>query len=116
MTKSLSFMAALFVLLASPLLSEAATKKYYCSPQQIDIGESTILVHLADDQIFEIDTLLVDQGGVYFTEDAMRCYECRRWNAPTNDKSTKNICSYECRRWNAPTNDKSTKNICHVGD
>lgn len=88
MLKRMSLMISLFAFLTLPLCAEEQnSKKFYCSPEQVELNESMILVHL-DRNTIEIDKLFVDQGGIYFNEDAMRCFYCRR---PLNPK---NIC--EC--------------------
>ena len=61
-----------------------SAKKYYCNAGQIELTDSMILVHLGD-QTYEADAILSDQGGLYFTEDALRCTYCRR---PLNPKNT----------------------------
>ncbi|MCC5831967.1 MAG: hypothetical protein JJU12_02870 [Chlamydiales bacterium] len=85
MLKRFSLAISLFALIALPLTAEELnSKKFYCSPEQVELGETVILVHL-DWSTIEIDKLLVDQGGIYFNEDAMRCFYCRR---PINPKNT----------------------------
>ena len=59
-----------------------SAKKYYCCADQVEVSDSMILIHL-DDTIYELDSLLVDQGGVYFMENMLRCTYCRR---PVNPK------------------------------
>lgn len=76
------------MLFASAFAGEmGSAKKYYCDTQQIELTETMILVHLPEGT-FEADALLADQGGLYITEEALRCIECRR---PVNPR---NIC--EC--------------------
>jgi hypothetical protein len=60
-----------------------AAKKYYCNAEQIELTDAMILVHL-NDKLFETDAILTDQGGVYFTEDMLRCTYCRRQISPQN--------------------------------
>lgn len=57
-------------------------KKYYCQVDQIEITNEMILVHVNGDT-FELGSLMVDQGGIYYTEDTLRCTYCRR---PVNPK------------------------------
>lgn len=66
-------------------------KKYYCSSEQIELTDSTIFIHTTEG-IIELDALLVDQGGVYFTNANMRCPDCRRPYGPSRD--TRDICEY----------------------
>lgn len=66
-------------------------KKHYCSPEQIEINDSAILILLGEN-VCEIDNLLVDQGGLYFHENSLRCFECRRpINRPINPR---HVCEY----------------------
>lgn len=112
---------ALVCLLSSlflPLMAQEhlpSAKKYYCAADQIELTDSMILVHL-EDQIFELDSLFVDQGGIYFVEDMLRCTFCRRTLNPQNSCdclpnckpiNPKNICDYnpQCKPINP-------KNIC----
>ena len=62
-----------------------SAKKYYCNAEQIELTDSMILIHLEDNQ-YELDGLLTDQGGLYFTEEMLRCTYSHR--------PLKNIC--EC--------------------
>jgi hypothetical protein len=73
----------LFFLTLSLFAEDQNFNKLYCSPEQIELTDSMILVHLKQNT-FEIDQLLVDQGGIYFQEEAMRCYYCRRTLNPKN--------------------------------
>ncbi|MFZ0565956.1 MAG: hypothetical protein WAM28_07215 [Chlamydiales bacterium] len=78
-----------FSLFAISSLSAAESKddeakKYYCSAEQLKLGDSRILVNFEGETI-EIDALLADQGGIYFTSEAKRCFYCRR---PLNPKNT----------------------------
>lgn len=84
-------LACFFVCLFAPLAaeSEQPAMKYYCNAEQIEITDDMILIHLTD-ITYELDALLVDQGGIYFTDDMLRCTYCRR---PSKHK---NIC--ECPR------------------
>lgn len=86
MLKRVTLLISLFAVLSLPMLAEELNnpKKYYCSPEQVELNDTIILVHLGKNTI-EIDKLLVDQGGIYFPEDAMRCFYCRR---PLNPKNT----------------------------
>jgi hypothetical protein len=59
-------------------------KKFYFRADQIELTDSMILIHL-ENQTFEIDAIAVDQGGIYFTENMLRCTYCRR---PLNPKNT----------------------------
>jgi hypothetical protein len=61
-----------------------SARKYYCNAEQIELTDSTIFVHLHG-KVFEIDSILTDQGGIYFVEDTLRCVYCRR---PLNPKNT----------------------------
>jgi|GEM_PF-3191561 len=54
-----------------------ASEKYYLTPDQIAISEETIYVQL-DDALVEVDTLLVDQGGLYMSDNNIRCAQCHR--------------------------------------
>jgi hypothetical protein len=77
----------LFAFLFLPVFAQEhppLAKKYYCSAQQIELTDSVILVHM-NGNTFEVDSILVDQGGIYFTEDRLRCINCRR---PLNPKNT----------------------------
>ncbi len=71
----------------SVLFASQQEAKHYCSPSEIEIYESMILVHV-EDEIFETDSLLSDQGGVYFLANRLRCPECHK---PLNPKNT---CEY----------------------
>ena len=72
------------MLFASAFAGElGGAKKYYCNIHQIQLTESMILVHLPEGT-FEADALLADQGGLYITEEALRCIECRRPVDPRN--------------------------------
>lgn len=83
--KNVSLLISLFAFLTVPVFAtELNANKCYCSPEQVELNESTILVHV-DRNTFEIDQLHVDQGGIYFNEDAMRCLYCRK---PLNPKNT----------------------------
>lgn len=73
-----------FSTLFAHTLPPFADGKIYCLPEQIELRSSIIVVHL-DDQVFEVDALLVDQGGIFFLKDMMRCLHCRR---PLNPKHT----------------------------
>ncbi|MEZ5315298.1 MAG: hypothetical protein R3E91_03690 [Chlamydiales bacterium] len=85
MLKNICIMLALFLsFFICPIEGKQETKKFYCSPEQLEINQSMILVHL-DCKMVEIDQLLVDQGGIYFNQEAMRCFYCRR---PFNLKNT----------------------------
>lgn len=86
--KHITLLISLFTLLAFPLFANDA--KHYCSPDQIELNNTTILVHL-DTNTVEVDTLFADQGGIYFNENGMRCLQCRRTLNP------KNTC--ECPVW-----------------
>lgn len=79
-----SFMIAVFAFLVLPVFAEENSKKIYCSSGQVELNDSMILIHL-DSNTVEIDKLHVDQGGIYFCENAMRCFYCRR---PLNPKNT----------------------------
>lgn len=81
----LTWLAMLFAPAFAGEMSGA--KKHYCDIQEIELTASMILVHLPEGT-FEADALLADQGGLYITEEALRCIECRR---PVNPR---NIC--EC--------------------
>lgn len=65
-------------------------KKYYCSSEQIELTDTTIFIHTTEGTI-ELDALHVDQGGVYFTNENMRCPDCRR---PYDPRDTRDICEY----------------------
>lgn len=69
----------------------SSLKKYYCSSDQLEITDTTIFVHTTEG-IIELDALLVDQGGVYFTNESMRCPDCRRPFGPSRD--TRDICEF----------------------
>ncbi|MCH9626831.1 MAG: hypothetical protein S4CHLAM2_04620 [Chlamydiales bacterium] len=85
MLKYASLLLSLFALLSFPTFAEeTSAQKHYCSAEQVELNDAVILVHL-DRNLVEIDTLLVDQGGIYFNEDAVRCFYCRR---PLNPKNT----------------------------
>lgn len=85
MLKRMSLLLSLLAFLTLPALGEELNeKKHYCTPEQVELSPVTILVHL-DRNIIEIDRLSVDQGGIYFYEDSMRCFYCRR---PINPKNT----------------------------
>jgi len=81
------FFVSLFASVSAQDNTPPSLKKYYCNAEQIELTDSMILVHL-EEKIFEIDSLLSDQGGLYFTEEMLRCTYCRRPVRP------KNIC--EC--------------------
>lgn len=76
-----------FVMCCASLLAKAEETKHYCTPTDIEINDSMILIHL-EDKTFETDTLLTDQGGVYVLTNALRCPECRKSLNP------KNTCEY----------------------
>ncbi len=85
-------LCTLFALVFSPLfadttISDDNSQKHYCSTSDVEIYETTILVHV-EDEVFETDSLLVDQGGIYYLENRLRCPECRK---PLNPKNT---CEY----------------------
>ena len=63
-------------------------RKFYCHPEQIEISDSTIHV-LLEEGVYEIDSLAVDQGGIYFTENMVRSINCCR-TTPTS--YTKSLC------------------------
>lgn len=73
---------------APALFAEQGNTKHYCAPHEIEIHDSMIVVHV-DDEIFETDTLLSDQGGIYVLESSLRCLECRRGGL-----NPKNTCKY----------------------
>lgn len=83
----MKYTALLFIgmimLFASAFAGEISAKKYYCDMHQIQLTESMILVHLPEGT-FEADALHADQGGLYFTEESLRCIECRRPVDPRN--------------------------------
>ncbi len=83
----LIFCSLFFMSVLSADDTNECVKKQYCSAEQIELTDATIFVNLKEG-VIEIDSLLVDQGGIYFTEDMKRCVWCRR---PLNPK---NIC--EC--------------------
>lgn len=82
MKKGCLFLTLLALASFSGFADEA--KKHYCSPEQVELSDALILVHLENKNPVEIDALHVDQGGVYFHEDAMRCLYCRRTINPKN--------------------------------
>ncbi|MCH9626304.1 MAG: hypothetical protein S4CHLAM123_15000 [Chlamydiales bacterium] len=69
----------LLVLLSSTTVFANIDEKYYCTPEQIEVTDSTILIH-ANEGSFELEALLVDQGGVFYTNEMLRCIQCRRPN------------------------------------
>lgn len=81
-----------FCLATVAIFANASTnaKKYYCSPEQVEITEASILIQTKDGE-FELDALQVDQGGLYFTDESLRCPDCRKPFAP---KDLRNICEY----------------------
>ena len=80
----ISTLIFLFMLVTISISAEEISRqKHYCLSEQIEINNSTILVHL-DKNTIEVDTLLVDQGGVYFCDDAIRCFYCRQTLNPKN--------------------------------
>lgn len=84
--KYTSLLFCLFCLLCLPAFAgdQDPSAKFYCTAGQIELNDSVIFVHL-NDEVYEIDSLLVDQGGLFFTQDKLRCAECRR---PLNPKNT----------------------------
>lgn len=76
----------LIVALACTTFLMADTKRHYCTPEQIEIRNNTIMVH-ANQGVFELETLHVDQGGIYYQEKHLRCPECRRYRG-INPKNT----------------------------
>ncbi len=84
MKKVCLFLSLLTLLSVTVFADELNQNKRYCSPEQVELSEFTILVHL-DSNTVEIDKLHVDQGGIYFHEDSVRCFYCRR---PLNPKNT----------------------------
>jgi hypothetical protein len=74
--------ASIFALmLILPLYGQGA--KFYCTAQEIELTDSAILVHLKDG-IYEIDSVQVDQGGIFFSKNMLRCANCRRTLNPKN--------------------------------
>jgi hypothetical protein len=76
----------LFALLFIPGFAKEHTpiaKKYYCNAHQIELTDSAIVLHLAE-KSYELDALLADQGGIYYTDDMLRCTYCRRPIRPNN--------------------------------
>ncbi|MBS0646299.1 MAG: hypothetical protein JSR97_06875 [Verrucomicrobia bacterium] len=63
--------------------SYTGIEKHYLSASDIDVQDATIFVHRGG-QVYEIDTLLVDQGGVYYLSSHLRCPECRKSLNPKN--------------------------------
>lgn len=53
----------LFCLLTAPLFAEESLceKKIYCSSEQLEVTDSTILIHL-EEGLYEADCVEVDQG------------------------------------------------------
>lgn len=89
--KHISLLIVIFAMSISAAFaneSDQNEQKFYCSAEQIELSDAMILVHM-NQSLFEVDALLVDQGGIFFTENMMRCVECRR---PLNPKNT-----CECR-------------------
>jgi hypothetical protein len=76
--------ACLFAFLFVPVFAQEPVSKSYCTTKQIEVTDTMILLHL-NEQIFEIDSLLADQGGLYYNHDSLRCINCRR---PLNPKNT----------------------------
>lgn len=75
---SMLFFAPLFAnLIEGPQARRVFKKKYYCSADQIEVTNSMIVAYV-DNMIVEIDSLMADQGGIYFTDDVMRCIDCRK--------------------------------------
>ncbi len=77
--------SAILFFVAFALLGGAAwaNEKFYCGVDQIELTDEMILVHL-EDGVYEIDSLLADQGGLYFTVDGLRSIETRRPVDPRN--------------------------------
>ena len=61
----------------------ASDDKHYCSAYQIELSNDQILVH-TNSEIIEIDSLLSDQGGIYYLDSNARCIHCRRTLNPKN--------------------------------
>ena len=81
---------------ACACVSLFANEKYYLEPEQISLSDQTIYVQL-EGSVVEIDTLLVDQAGLYFEQKNARCLDCRQTLKP----------EHNCHRRLNP------KNTCH---
>lgn len=64
-------------------LGNSTGGKHYCAATQIELTDSAIFIHLSGG-IFELDSLFSDQGGIYYTEEMLRCTQCRK--GPVNPK------------------------------
>lgn len=61
----------------------AIVPKHYCTASQIELTDTAIFIRL-NGGIFELDSLFSDQGGIYYTEEMLRCTQCRK--GPVNPK------------------------------
>ena len=94
-----------------------ANEKYYLTPDQIALSEETIYVQL-DDGLVEIDSLLVDQGGIYVSASGMRCPECHRSSlidTPCHKRlNPKNTCHKRLNPKNTCHKRLNPKNTCDI--
>lgn len=76
-------------------------QKWYCDASQIVLADTTILIAF-DEGIIEVDTLHVDQGGIFVSTADLRCPNCHRpcpstaCETPNCGYRWKDICGY---RW-----------------
>ncbi|MCH9611123.1 MAG: hypothetical protein S4CHLAM81_15030 [Chlamydiales bacterium] len=108
----MTLFAAAFV--ASSLF---ATEKFYLEPEQISLTGETILVQLSNDMV-EVDSLLVDQGGVYMCAEHARCPLCHRssmMDTPCHKRlNPKNTCHKRLNPKNTCHKRLNPKNTCSI--